>query len=197
MNKRKALKQNIENIKRRLQNKHSVHDYIFFDSQERIKFKEILSDKLSGQKLFDCCKNLGIFIVSFGEELKYVLHIECFYRIRIGERLILTYNDEFYAPNGEMLTRKEIKKSQRKFYKNSLLEHSFEEFKFLTKGAVVSSIEINEVGDLYVSFDNGVIIEAFLDCMGQNNEFYRFFEYKNDSPHYIVKCLAGKIILQN
>ena len=56
MNKRKALKQNIENIKRRLQNKHSVHDYTFFDSQERIKFKEILSDKLSGQNFLIVAK---------------------------------------------------------------------------------------------------------------------------------------------
>ena len=190
------LKQDIDSMKKSLQNKRSVHDYTFFDFQERIKFKEILCDKLRGQKLFDCCKRLGIFIVSFGEELKYVLHIECFYRIRIGERLILTYNDEFYAPNGEMLTRKEIKKSQKKFYKNSYLEHSFEEFKFLTKEAVVSSIEINEVGDLCISFDNGVLIEAFLDCMGQNNEFYRFFEYQSDSPHYVVKNLSGKTILQ-
>lgn len=200
--KRNDLKEEVEQFKSKLQKLEMqpssiFNEYVFLDSQEIINLKKVLSESLIGKKVYEICKRLGIFIISFGEKLEYSLHIECFFRIRKGNRLVLTYNDEYYAPNWTELTRKNFKRSQKNCCKNSLLEKTFNNFKYLTQEAVVSSIEISEVGDLFISFNNGVLIEIFLDCVGQNNEFYRFFKYDDTCfPHYVVKCLEGKIILE-
>lgn len=190
------LQQMIDNIKVRMNNKAAVHDYVFLDVQEIAEFQEILSRCLIGEKMHSLYKRLGIFILCFGDSPQYVLHIECFFRVRLGKKLIMTCNDEYYASNWDELTPKELKKSQKNGYKNSLLEKNFQLLMSLTKNSTITSVEISEIGDLFLSFDNGVRIEIFVDNMGQNNEFYRFFKYQDDSSHYIVKHLQGKIILQ-
>lgn len=172
-----------------------MQDYTIFEQQQAAWLENVIGSSLVGKRLFEFDQRLGIFVLNFGDGIEYSLHVECFLRVTQGNTIILTSNDQFYAPNWEPLSKREYKKEQNMPRGRSLLSVSAERLRHVTEHSVVQAVKIEGPGDLSIQFDNGVQIAVLPDCMGQNNEFYRFFKYRND-PHYIVKYLEGKVVLE-
>lgn len=150
---------------------------------------------LVGKKLNNIFKQWDMFIINFGDELEYTLHTGCFLRIKKGREIIMTYLDEYVYPSLEFIPKRVYKKD--KFHEKSLLKHSIGRTKLLLENAVVSRVSISEIADVDIVFDNGVIIEIRPDCLYENNEYYRFFEYKDDtSLHYVVKTIGRLVIME-
>lgn len=157
--------------------------------------ENVIGSCLVGKRLFEFDQRLGIFVFNFGDGIEYSLHVECFLRVTQGNTILLTSNDQFYSPNWEPLSKREYKKEQNMPRGRSLLSVSAERLRHVTNHSVVQAVKIEDLGDLSILFDNGVRIEICLDRMEQNNEFYRFFKYRSD-PHYVVKYLDGKVVLE-
>lgn len=191
-----ALKERLLSYKERIH----IQDYRIFGPYELAFFKKILEQCLINKKLFELDQRVGIYVFNFGEGIEYSLHVECFLRIRKGNEIILTSSDPYYAPNWAPLSTAIYKKEQKHPKGRSLISSSIQNVLFMTQSAYVEVIDLNELGDLLIQFNNGVKIEILVDRMAQNEEFYRFFKYETDNcndPHYIIKFLEGKIILES
>lgn len=162
------------------------------------EFKKVdlkIMQVLIGLRLNDIFKQLDMFIINFGDEIKYTLHTFSFLRIRKGAEIILTSSDEYLLPDHNQMPNKIYKKDE--MHEKSLLKMTIEKTKEMLNKAIIKKVEVSDIADIIITFDNGVVIETFTDCLWQNNEFYRFFKYKDiEQPHYVIKYLNGIIILE-
>lgn len=158
-----------------------------------------IMNNLVGLKLNNIFKQLDFFIINFGRKIEYSLHTYSFLRVRKGKDLIFTSTDEYLYPDNTRIPNEIYNKDE--MHKKSLLPLNIKRVKETVKNAVVRSVEISDVADITIIFDNEVVIETFTDCLWQDNEYYRFFKSDIDIEedidiHYIVRFLDGKIVLE-
>ncbi len=56
----------------------------------------------------------------------------------------------------------------------------------LMNGLVIEKIEVNEMFDLKIIFENGVVLETFSDCFCENEELWRLFTFGENRKHIIA-----------
>lgn len=165
-------------------------------TENRIKKADFtIMQNLVGKKLNNIFKQLDFFIINFGDEIEYSLHTYCFLRIRRADEIILMASDEYYFPNYTIMPQKTYKYDE--LHEKSLLKVTTEKTKELLKNAIVKKVEVSDIADIFIEFDNGVIIETLTNFQQQNSEFFRFFKYGNlNEPHYVVKFEQGNIVME-
>lgn len=160
------------------------------------KEKLNIINKIVGNKLedifFQQVKPLlqdNLFVINFRKSKAYSIHVACFLRIFFGSELLLTSSDEYLNTKHEQMEEKEYIKAYTANYveEDCLLKKSIKKVKQVFKETKVNNVQINDLADITIVFDNGGVIEIRTDCQMNNYEFYRFFEIDSNSKHYIVE----------
>ena len=154
-----------------------------------------ICNSLVGKKLYDVFKQLDFFVFNFGEGIEYCLHTYCFTKITKNSEILLSCIDEYLRPNHTLMTDEEY--SFDELHQNSLLKNSIEHVKSELATAYVSCVKISGTGDLYIIFDNGIVLENHVASVREGEEFYRIFKYKDlEGFHYVVKYLNKKVVIE-
>ena len=143
-------------------------------------------DKVKGKTAYKTDE--GAFKVKESEKSKYALHIDCFFRISAGDKILLTRDDMFKASSkmqdndfDEEEFQWDIKDNNR--FDEELTTVLDPENQLLS----VKEIHVNIFGDLKVILSNNYCIETFTDT-SEEEECWRFFEMGNtEAPHIVVK----------
>ena len=154
--------------------------------------------KILGLKLQNAGRASNLFWLGFGEMIsitkrertdtvaEYALNIQCSWRICKGKRILVASRD-FYSPFSEW------DEANGDFDWDVQGSNRFDELiKSLLKrvqgNIIVESIDSDEVGGLKVFLSEGFVLEVFPDSTQDDeySEFWRFFNRKNTSPHFVV-----------
>ncbi|MFI3231308.1 MAG: hypothetical protein R3Y29_07170 [bacterium] len=122
---------------------------------------------------------------------KYALHLQSNFRIYQPTNLDLRigYGDVFNPYGGvERPENFDFDVQGENFYdeKVAILQQNT----VLMNSMIVKTVEISELFDLKIVFDNGVILETFSDCFCESVELWRLFTFGEDSQ-YIIACGTG------
>ena len=151
--------------------------------------------RLVGLKLKKFFKQLDFYIFVFGDETEYTLHTYCTFKVRPDNRILLTAADENYYPNCEPMPVKVYKKDP--MHLKSLLKTNTEKLMQILGDSVIKSVKVTDTADIIIEFENGVVMEFFIDYTWQNSEYFRFFKLDDsDNPHYVVKFYDGFIMIK-
>lgn len=119
---------------------------------------------------------------------QYALHIDCSFRIKCGNSIMMSQRDMF-CPNSEMI--KSANFNEDEFEWDIIGNNSFDEKAqkhFVDTGLdfTIKKININSCGDLKILLSNDFSIEVFVDS-SEKEECWRFFEVGNaDGTHLVV-----------
>lgn len=137
----------------------------------------------------------NFYVINFGNNNQYSLHVATLLRIRQNNTIIMTSNDEFLAPDFNILDSSQ----KQEFYEKSLLAASIKNAENILNSAYVESININDIGDICIQFNNDIYIDILIDCQENNFEFYRFIMFNEDDldRHIVVNINNGIIQIED
>lgn len=117
---------------------------------------------------------------------KYTLHIDCHFRLSLGNTIILSRGDIFqpalYLENNDSFDYQSFNWDD--YGKNRFDEIVNETLFKENSNFSVKKIVVSKLGDLKFHFENGFLLEIHPD-ISDHEECWRFFEQKNDN-HLIV-----------
>lgn len=159
-----------------------------------------LINKIIGESFYELFQLSNLLIINIGEKIKFSFHIACFVRIIDKNKILLTSSDEFFDSKGDALESIESL-GKRLNNLNSLLTVNIKKINELLIGKKVKAITQTRYGDLYIHFDNDIIIQIMIDCRPRHYECYRLIEYipfydiqrNNNSKHIVIYCNDGEI----
>ena len=136
----------------------------------------------------------GKLVTAEVERSMLALEISCCYRIVCGNEILLAKND-LYQPAlavQEQWALESIEEIPEDFdceaIGNNRLDDRMKQLFSDCKDIYVSSIKINQFGDLKISFSNGFILSSTSDVSGEE-ECWRFF--RRDTNQHIVVTGTG------
>lgn len=152
-------------------------------------------NKLNGLKLRDAGRATNLFWLGFGEMIsltrrgvteevpEVAMHILCTWRLSRGSKILVASQD-FYSP------RSNWDEKDRDFDWDVPGDTRFDEkinelFKILEKDLIVTEVETDPHGGLKILFLESYVLEVFPDS-SDDSEFWRFFNRKEKSPHFVV-----------
>ena len=163
------------------------------------ELKELIGQKFQyiGRSIDLCWIGLGDLIPVInhkGEEVtraKYALHILSNFRIwqPSNSNFRIGYGDMFNPCGGvERPEDFDFDIQGGNFYdeKVVILQQDSE----LMSGLIVKTVEMNEMFDLKIVFENGVILQTFSDCFCESVELWRVFTFGENRKRIIV-CGTG------
>jgi len=119
-------------------------------------------------------------------DLKYSLHLDCCFRVRMDDEILVTGN-EMNNPSGLALDRPGYDPDT--FDWDVQGDNRYDEWAskarlgYMSIATVVDA-QVNKWGDLTITLDQGILLEAFVDS--SIDECWRLFKSDKVSPHYIV-----------
>ena len=131
---------------------------------------------------------MGTFVF-LNKESEYALHVQSAFRIRTEDKLIVA-NLDMFDPLPEI-------EGSQSFDWNSYnwdvqgancydrWSQGFVNEVENGKAGIVRKIHVNDLGDLIIEIDNGMVIEVFLNS--SREECWRFFERESEGHHLVVK----------
>lgn len=139
-------------------------------------------NNLINQPVLAICREADMGEFSFG---KYVLHIQCPFRIisNIGKIIVTSY-DIYLDENGEFLTnmRWDIKGK-------NLYDIECKKWFAVNRNLFVKNVDINLQGDLKIIFSNDDKLEIFVNC-STDEECWRFFEVNANKKHLVISGIG-------
>ncbi|MCT2347612.1 hypothetical protein M4D71_26045 [Niallia taxi] len=162
--------------------------------KEKIKSQLV---RLVGLKLQYAGRTSNLFWLGIGDLVKinrrgrieetaeYALHIQCSWRITLGNKIIVASRD-FYSPNSQWDEKNEdfnwdIKGNNRFDERINTFIKDYGQIEVL-------QVDSDEVGGLNVTLSGNYKLEVFPDSSedDEQNEHWRFYNRKENSPHFIV-----------
>lgn len=155
-------------------------------------------DKLVGLNLRYAGRASNLFWLGFGEKIlvtrrekkeevaEYALHIQCSWRIAKGYKIVVGSRD-FYSPRTGL--ENENEHFEWDIQGNNRFDERIESFiKDINEYTIVERVESDEVGGLKIFLSQGYLLEVFPDTSEDDeySEFWRLFNRKEDSPHFVV-----------
>lgn len=156
--------------------------------------------RIIGSKFNSITRCVDMLLLNFGEDIKvdeldgdicpkFSFHIQTQWRF-IKENKILLASRDIYIPFNSEIDECEWEYDigGRADDESSIFDVTQKTFNESFIDAVVSSAEINQIGDLKIVFSNGIIFETFTPS-SRKDEFYRlicFQEKEEESEHFIV-----------
>jgi hypothetical protein len=153
--------------------------------------------KLVGLKLQYAGRASNLFWLGFGdivqiirrgrteETAEYALHIQCSWRITLGNKIVVASRD-FYSPNSQWDEKNED--FDWDIQGNNRFDERIKTFTKDNGQIEVLQIDSDEVGGLKVTLSGGYKLEVFPDSSedDEQSEHWRFFNRKENNPHFIV-----------
>ena len=154
--------------------------------------------KLNGLKLQYAGRASNLFWLGFGEMVlvtrrkgteqlaEYSLHIQCAWRITIDNKILVASRD-FYHPRSDWVEDSDDFDWDVKG--NNRFDEKIKNFMEDVKGKlIVERIASDEIGGFKVYLSKKYVLEAFPENSKDDEytEFWRFFNMKDDSPHFVV-----------
>jgi hypothetical protein len=162
-------------------------------SEMRAQIKKA-TEVLTGQPLWGLGRAVDLAWFQFGSrrlvktfrgETKevgdYALHVQCAWRIRREDKVIVGRGDIFSPPEETDEPLPEDFDWQKGNRFDTVVSSLFEQ----TKDFVVSGVEAGDAGTLTITLDHGLMIEVFPHDSLQG-EHWRLFEPSKDKPHFVV-----------
>jgi hypothetical protein len=153
--------------------------------------------KLVGLKLQYAGRASNLLWMGFGDIVKiirrgrteetaeYALNIQCSWRISLGNKIVVASRD-FYSPSSEW--DGDIEDFNWDIRGNNRFDERIKTF--IKDNGQIKVLQINsdEVGGLNVFLSGGSKLEVFPDSSedDEQSEHWRFFNRKENSPHFIV-----------
>lgn len=163
---------------------------------------------LIGKKFNTIFKQFDMLIINFGEPITNSIQVGSMVRICEKDKIIMTISDEFFTKEGLSKSDKiyeQLEKDELINDPNSLLAENLKKVNKLLENRIVRNIKINQWMDLFIYFDNNIIIQLFPDCLMRDYEYYRYIEFlpywaedSNDfySVHHIIWNNHGQIAVK-
>ena len=153
-------------------------------------FEEIVNSQFL-EIIFQPTKNIispsNMFVINFAKNRRiYSLHIFCFLRIMKNQKILLTSSDEFVNLNYKI----------SEFYNNteeSLLTHNISNVNKILYNSRINFVDFYECGDLIIEFNENITIEVRPDCLVDQFEYYRLFEYGKENKKTVVSYIDNDI----
>ncbi|AUO13532.1 hypothetical protein [Priestia megaterium] len=155
-------------------------------------------DKLVGLNLRYAGRASNLFWLGFGEKIlvtrrgkkeevaEYALHIQCSWRIAKGYKIVVGSLD-FYSPRTGL--ENENEHFEWGIQGNNRFDERIESFiKDINEHTILERVDSDEVGGLKIFLSQGYLLEVFPDTSEDDeySEFWRLFNRKEDSPHFVV-----------
>jgi hypothetical protein len=155
-------------------------------------------DKLVGLNLRYAGRASNLFWLGFGEKIlvtrrgkkeevaEYALHIQCSWRIAKGYKIIVGSQD-FYSPRTGL--ENENEHFEWNIQGNNRFDERIESFiKDINEHTIVERVDSDEVGGLKIFLSQGYLLEVFPNTSEDDeySEFWRLFNRKEGSPHFVV-----------
>lgn len=162
---------------------------------------EKIVQQLIGLPLWSIGRAGGLIWFSFGVERRevllrkggkkvvseYSLHIQCPWRIRKRNKIIVGYGDRSY-PSGDDPYKSFSENEPDKIGNNQfdqrasnfLLDHE-------RSPLLVRSVTADAVGGIYITFNQGYTLEVF-PSSSLSTEHWRIFRPDSEEDHYVVTC---------
>jgi hypothetical protein len=117
----------------------------------------------------------------------YALHVQCAWRIRCGNRVVVGSRDLYYPPEE---TPDETNDRPEDFNwdvqgSNRRDKHIAELFQNETREFFVQKVEAGEAGSFTIIFDQGYALDVFPDD-SLSGEYWRFFRPYRGEPHFVI-----------
>lgn len=131
-----------------------------------------LIKKIIGSKIASINRICDMVSVEFNskENSTSYLHIQCFFRIKKGEKIVLSSEDMY---------RKGLKCKPEEFEwdipGNSLFDESIAAFHNELISKTILDITISKTKDVIISLENQIVLEILIDTVS-DEEKYRFFD---------------------
>ena len=153
-------------------------------------FERLVGFKLTNI-LFQPTKGLispdNMFVLNFENSNTLLsLHVFCFLRIMMNNRLLLVSSDEYVDTNYNLIDL-EVPTKESMVYKNAT------NVQRKTSHAVVTQATLMKSGDVLIKLSNDIIIEIFIDCNVDGYEYYRLSDYYSGSNLLVVYNKMGQI----
>ena len=115
---------------------------------------------------------------------EYALHIQCAFRLRTAEEVLIANLDMFY-PTAAMEEAPSFVWSEFDWDVQGFNRYDEWALHWKKEGreAVVETIQVSDFGDLTIHFSGGLILEVFMN--NAQDECWRFFE-RNAKEHLVV-----------
>ncbi len=153
--------------------------------------------KLVGLKLQYAERACDLFWLGFGdivqiirrgrteETAEYALHIQCSWRITLGNKIVVASRD-FYYPNSQWDEKNED--FDWDIHGNNRFDERIKTFIKDNRQIKVLQIDSDEVGGLNVFLSGGYKLEVFPDSSEEDEqcEYWRCFNRKENSYHFVV-----------
>lgn len=181
-------------------------------SMERIFGRYKLMDiaflkNLNGMKFNKIFKQLDLFIINLGNPVKYSLHVSSMVRICYEEKIVLTASDCFFTKEGVQKSSERYKQLEEKGMlvdPTDMLSCNLKFVNSLLNNAYVKNVELTKWKDLYIYFNNNVVIQIFPDCLGKSYEYFRLINFipallHNDkyvSEHFVLLNNEGELVFK-
>ena len=131
----------------------------------------------------------NMFVLNFEKENAFFsLHVFCFLRVLMNNRLLLVSSDEFVGTDYHIL-------DSSASTKDSIVYYNVDNVQQKSCGAIVLQTELHDCGDLEIRLSNDMVIEIKIDCSIDGYEYYRLFDYYGTNQ--LVVCnKRGKIVFE-
>lgn len=154
--------------------------------------------KLIGLNLRYAGRASNLFWLGFGEMIsvtrrgkteelaEYALDIQCSWRITKDNKILVGSRD-FYSPRTGLDDENEY--FEWDVQGNNRFDERIEFFvEGINEHTIVERVDSDEVGGLKIFLSQGYLVEGFPDTSEDDeySEFWRLFNRKEDSPHFVV-----------
>jgi uridine kinase len=132
-------------------------------------------------------------MITFGEQIKYALHLQIPFRF-VRDNEVILGNFDMFEPTSEMVESPDFDwKAHQDMGWDNPGKNRYDEIAkkiFVEEDYIVSNAEVNKLYDLKIFFTNGGVLETFGNSTG-DLEFWRFFEEKNKERNHLVILKSG------
>lgn len=156
----------------------------------RMDIKEIrkICKEIIGFSIYDMNRTTDLFCLQIGngtdykglfEVGQYTFHIQCSWRITNGD-IILGRGDIYNPATGVDYEEFDCGELNNSRFDEKLVQLK----KDWNKKLNVLDVEVRDSGDLKITFENGIILDTFIERSDEEEE-WRLIDYKT-SEHYVV-----------
>ncbi len=155
-------------------------------------------EKLKGLKLRDVTRAANLVSFGLGETIsitrgglteespEFALHIQCTWRLSHDSKIVVASQDLF-VPRADWTEQDED--FEWHVPGNNRFDERITEF----LKAVDGKVQVDGLGGLKIWMSNSFVLEVFPDSSDESEdwEFWRFFNRRKNSPHFVV---SGKVV---
>ena len=169
-----------------------------FESSDLSCLEDVLGKKLDDIFLVPVAgllSEVDMFVINFGENLEVRFHVFAAIRVIEKNKILLTSSDYYFDKDRNLLSLDEQEITRKNGFQNTLLEQNINNLKVVLKDSVVIRANSNSIGDIFLEFSNGVVIEIRINAIYNDFECYRIIiGTEENNVHHFVEYNNGKLL---